>query len=298
MVAWERGHLARTCPHIVEWARSWAGWKPALPGLLFLLASPAVAEVPLSGALEQGGLAVGQARPGAQVSLENRRVSVDEAGRFVLGFGRDAPARLRLVVDGVEQTVAIQPRDWPVQRIDGLPPAKVTPDAKALERIRAETKLIAERRDRDSPASWYLGGFAQPADGVVSGVFGSQRILNGEPRAPHSGTDIAAPAGAAVRAAADGVISLAHRDLYFTGMTVMIDHGHGLSSVYAHLSAITVKEGQTVRRSQDIGRVGATGRATGPHLHWGVSWFDQKLDPETVLKTLSASEPGRSRPTP
>lgn len=265
--------------------------------LLVVLAGPARADVPLSGALEQGGIAIGQAVPGARVTLDGRPVRVAGDGRFVLGFGRDAPARLVLVVDGHDQPLTLARRDWPVQRIDGLPPAKVTPDAKAMERIRAEARLIAERRDRDSASAGFLGGFAAPADGAVSGVFGSQRILNGEPRAPHSGTDIAAPAGAPVRAACDGVVSLAQPDLYFTGMTVMVDHGHGLSSVYAHLSAITVAEGQMVRRGDTIGKVGASGRATGPHLHWGVSWFDQRLDPETVLRTIPAGASGRPAPT-
>ena len=273
-------------------------WVRNVALAVLLFAPPALADVPLSGALEQGGIALGRTVPGAAVTLGGRSVRVDGDGRFVLGFGRDAPARLTLVVDGQDQTLTIARRDWPVQRVDGLPQAKVTPDAKALERIRTEAKLIAERRDRDSATAWFLGGFAAPADGVVSGVFGSQRILNGEPRAPHSGTDIAAPAGAPVRAAADGAVSLAHHDLYFTGMTVMIDHGHGLSSVYAHLSAVTVAEGRMVRRGDVIGRVGATGRATGPHLHWGISWFDQKLDPETVIRTLGLGSQGGHTPTP
>lgn len=281
MMSRERGRPARI---IGRMARAWVGGTAVL-----LLAAAAHAEVPLKGALEQGGIAVGQARPGSVVTLEGRAVRVAGDGAFVIGFGRDAPARQTLVVDGAPQTLVIAKRDWRVQRIDGLPKDKVTPDPKVLERIRAESRLVAERRDRDSPQSWFLGGFIQPAEGVVSGVFGSQRILNGEPRAPHSGTDIAAPTGAPVRAAAGGVVSLAHDDLYFTGRTVMIDHGHGLSSVYAHLSAITVAEGQTVAQGQIIGKVGATGRATGPHLHWGVSWFDQRLDPEVVIRTTQKS---------
>lgn len=268
--------------------------SPALPGAratavaIMLATAPALADIPLSGALQQGGLAVGRAAPGSIVSLDGRPVRVAADGRFVLGFGRDAPPRLTLVVDGKAQNLAIARRDWAVQRIDGLPKDKVTPDPKVMERIRAEAALVAERRDRDTVVPHFLGGFAQPADGPVSGVFGSQRILNGEPRAPHSGADIAAPAGAPVRAAADGVVSLAHAGLYFTGMTVMLDHGHGLSSVYAHLSAIDVAEGQPVRCGEVIGKVGATGRATGPHLHWGVSWFEQRLDPEVVIQTFGS----------
>lgn len=259
-----------------------------LSALLLLLALPAVAETALTGAVEQGGLVLGRTEPGSKVSLDGRPLRVAADGSFVFGFGREAPPEARLSVrtpaGAVEEMLlAVRERAWPVQRIDGLPPDKVTPDPQQLERIRREAALVAERRRRDSGGTGFAAAFVSPAEGAVSGVFGSQRILNGQPRAPHSGTDIAAPAGAPVRAAAAGVVSLAHADLFFTGQTVMIDHGHGLSSVYAHLSEIAVGEGQTVESGQVIGRVGASGRATGPHLHWGVSWFDVRLDPETVV---------------
>lgn len=255
-----------------------------LCGLLFLLA-PAHA-VDLTGRLEQGGIVLGQAKPGAAVTLDGKAVPLDAEGRFLLGFGREAAAQAMLDIDGQRQGLSIARRDWPVQRIDGLPPAKVTPDPAELARIKAETELVAARRGRVSGAAWFLSGLAQPADGVVSGVFGSQRILNGEGRAPHSGTDIAAPTGAAVRSVGEGIVVLAHADLFFTGKTVMIDHGLGLQSVYAHLSRLDVAEGQRVARGQTIGAVGATGRATGPHLHWGASWLDVRLDPQTVMAVL------------
>ncbi len=254
---------------------------------LLMWAAPAAAEVSLTGRLEQGGLVLGRTDPGSSVSLDGAPVRVATDGSFVIGFGRNAKSQARLSVrspSGVvdERVLAIEPRDWPTQRIDGLPEEKVAPDPQQLKRIRDEAKLVAERRRRDSATVSFAGGFMAPADGVVSGVFGSQRILNGQPRAPHSGSDIAAPAGAPVRAAAAGIVSLI-RDLFFTGKTVMIDHGHGLSSIYAHLSATTVHEGDAIERGALIGRVGASGRATGPHLHWGVSWFDERLDPERVL---------------
>lgn len=245
----------------------------------------------LSGRLEQGGLALGQARPGAQVRLDGRAVPVDAEGRFLVGFGRDAADHAMLEVDGAAQELTIAKRAWKVQRIQGLPPAKVTPDPAELARIKEENELVAARRSRPSPTALFLAGLASPADGPISGVFGSQRVLNGEPRAPHSGTDIAAPTGAPVRAVADGVVSLAHPDMFFTGITVMIDHGLGLQSVYAHMSRLDVAEGQAIQRGQTIGAVGASGRATGPHLHWGLSWLDVKLDPETGLAVLG------SRPT-
>lgn len=240
----------------------------------------------LVGKLEQGGVVLGQARPGATVSLDGRAVPVDGTGRFLLGFGRDCGAEAVLDVDGERQMLSIATRAWKVQRIDGLPPAKVTPDPAELARIAAENELVAARRAVVSPQALFLAGLALPADGPISGVFGSQRVLNGEARAPHSGTDIAAPTGAEVRALADGVVTLAHSDLFFTGRTVMIDHGLGLQSVYAHLSRLDVAEGDQVHKGQRIGSVGASGRATGPHLHWGVTWLDVRLDPESVLAVL------------
>lgn len=242
----------------------------------------------LSGKLEQGGIVLGQARPGAVVRLDGRPVPTDAAGHFLLGFGRDAAPQAVLEVDGTPQTLEVGPRTWKVQRIQGLPPAKVTPDPAELARIKAENELVASRRAVITPTALFLGGLTAPADGAVSGVFGSQRILNGEPRAAHSGTDIAAPTGAPVRAVADGVVTLAQPDLFFTGITVMIDHGLGLQSVYAHMSRLDVTEGMRVAKGQQIGAVGASGRATGPHLHWGASWLDVRLDPETVLAVLGS----------
>jgi murein DD-endopeptidase MepM/ murein hydrolase activator NlpD len=259
--------------------------------LAVLLSASAHAETTLSGRLEQGGIALGRAEAGSAVSLDGRGVPVDADGRFLLGFGREAAPEAVLEVrhaTGAVETrrLTVAKRPWPVQRIDGLAPDKVTPDPRQLARIKAEAELVAVRRSTVSLQPLFLSGLAPPADGPVSGVFGSQRILNGEPRAAHSGTDIAAPAGATVRAVADGVVVLAAPDLFFTGRTVMIDHGLGLQSVYAHLSAILVAEGSHVKRGEAIGRVGASGRATGPHLHWGASWLDVRLDPETVLAVL------------
>lgn len=249
------------------------------------LALPAAA-AELNGRFEQGGLVLGQTRPGTAVTLDDKPVPVDTAGRFLLGFGRDAPPHAILVEGGRAQTLSIAKRDWPIQRIEGLPPAKVSPDPAQLARIKAENQLIAERRAIVGSRAGYLSGVVAPADGIVSGVFGSQRILNGEPRAPHSGTDIAAATGTPVRAIAVGRVSLVHADMFFTGKTVMIDHGLGLQSVYAHLSRVDVAEGQEVGKGEEIGAVGASGRATGPHLHWGASWLDIRLDPETVQAVL------------
>ena len=247
----------------------------------------------LEGPLVQGGLVRGAVPPGTEVRLDGRAVRVSPAGDFVIGFGRDAgvQARLRLrYPDGTEalRRLAVGAREFPTQRIDGLPPQTVTPDPATAAKIREQLALIDGARRRDSAEPWFTAGFAWPLHGPITGLFGSQRILNGEPRRPHSGIDIAAPAGTPVRAAAPGVVALVHRDMVLTGKTVVIDHGHGLSTIYVHLSEIAVAPGAVVGRGQPVGRVGATGRASGPHLHWGVHLFATALDPALVAGPMPA----------
>ena len=272
--------------------------RTALFAALLLLAASgisAAADVRFDGQLTQGGLAIGHAAPGSSVTVNGQPLRVSAAGEFLLGFDRDAPASVTLAVTdpaGVKrrQTVAVARRDFPVQRIDGLPPQQVTPDPKTLKRINEEAALVAAAKARDSANPFFRSGFVWPVAGRVSGVYGSQRILNGEPRAPHGGLDIAAPKGAPVVAAADGVVSLTHDDLFFTGKTVMIDHGFGLASVYAHLDTVSVRPGQSVAKGAPIGTVGASGRATGPHLHWGVSLFEVRLDPALLAAPVLAGQ--------
>lgn len=144
--------------------------------------------------------------------------------------------------------------------------------------------MIARARQIDSPGTDFTASFIAPVNGRISGVFGSQRILDGKPRQPHSGVDFAAPEGAPVKAPAAGSVTLVDPDMYFSGGTVILDHGHGISSVFIHLSRIDVRVGQRIARGEVIGAVGATGRATGPNLHWGVSWFETRLDPQLLLR--------------
>ncbi len=268
-----------------------------LAAALFLLslgltaASARAAELVLDGDFLQGGLVFGRAAPDAVVSLEGRRVRVTEAGRFIFGFGRDAPPSAVLEVtwpDGrVERRrLAVAKREYKIQRIDGLPPKMVTPPEAVLARIRAENGRIAEARAVDRAEPMYESGFVWPAVGPISGVFGSQRVLNGEPRRPHFGVDVAAPPGTPVTAPADGVVVIAHPDMYYTGGTVLIDHGHGLTSVYSHLQEVWAKEGARLRQGDPIGSIGATGRATGPHLDWRINWFDQRLDPALLVPPM------------
>jgi murein DD-endopeptidase MepM/ murein hydrolase activator NlpD len=241
-----------------------------------------------SGDFSQGGLVIGMAQPGIALRLGNREVPVAKNGRFIFGFGRDEAASLPLTVEhrgGQSETVplAIAARSYDIQRIDGLPPAQVTPPPAVLDRIKRENAMIAAVRQRNTPRQDFLQGWIWPAQGPVSGVYGSQRILNGEPRTPHYGLDIAAPAGSPVVAPAAGEVVLAEKDIYFTGGTIIIDHGMGINSAYSHLQSLTVKVGQRVRQGEKIGTVGATGRATGPHLDWRINWFDVRLDPQRLL---------------
>jgi murein DD-endopeptidase MepM/ murein hydrolase activator NlpD len=254
------------------------------------------------GPLVQGGLLIGRVAPDAIVTVDGRAVRVTADGRFLVGFGRDAKkATVRVTArDGTTttHTLRAEPRRYQVQRIDGLPPAQVTPDAETLKRIEGEKQVLAEVRSRDGAAPDFIPGFAWPALGRISGVFGSQRILNGEPRAPHLGVDVAAPVGSPVMAAAPGTVALAHENMFFTGKTVVIDHGHGLTSSYVHMNAITVRTGERVTRGQLIGRIGATGRVTGAHLHWGVHLFGVGLDPALLVGAMpEAGQPLESTGT-
>jgi murein DD-endopeptidase MepM/ murein hydrolase activator NlpD len=247
----------------------------------------------LEGELVQGGLVRGQVAPGSRVRLDGRELRVSEDGWFVLGFDRDAPSTALLAIQGpdgeVQRRLEVAARSFEIQRIDGLPPHQVTPSEADLKRIEADAELIAAARRRDSKGRGFIEAVAWPARGPISGVYGSQRILNGAPRAPHRGLDIAAAPGTPVGAMAHGVVSLAEADMYFTGGTVIIDHGHGLHSIYAHLSDVLVEVGQEVAQGAVVGTVGSTGRAAGPHLHWGVYWFEDAVDPALLVGPMPES---------
>ncbi|MEO1191069.1 MAG: M23 family metallopeptidase [Pseudomonadota bacterium] len=261
--------------------------------LLCLLALPLATQaeegaLPLTGPFEQGGLLFGQAAPGSLVWLDGRAVSVSAEGAFVLGFDRDAEPVSEIIIrqpdgSGWHRVVEVKPRRYRVQRIDGLPQDKVVPPEAVWDRILAEKALLEDLRKLDRPATDYAGGFVWPAKGRISGVYGSQRILNGQPRQPHYGIDVAVPTGTPILAPADGVVALAHPGLYFAGQTLVIDHGQGLKSSLLHLSGIEVQEGDLVRQGQRVALAGATGRVTGAHLDWRVSWFDRWIDPKQLV---------------
>jgi murein DD-endopeptidase MepM/ murein hydrolase activator NlpD len=249
------------------------------------------ARLSLKGPLEQGSLAVGTAKD-ATVMVNGSACSVSPEGVFAFGFNYDQTKSSVIVAkftDGKSETREIVPvvRKYDIQHVNGLPEntVHIPPDVEA--RIKRENLLVFEARKRDTPATDFAKPFDWPIKGIVSGTFGNQRIDNGTPMTPHFGVDIAAPKGTPIHAPADGVVTLAEPDFYLTGGTTMLDHGHGVSTVYIHQDVVKVKIGDAVKRGDVIGLVGMKGRATGPHLHWGMNWFQMRLDP-----SLSAVTPG------
>ena len=254
-----------------------------------LLCHSAALAVELNGEAVQGGLMFGKTSPGATIQLDETEVMVSPQGDFVIGFGRDETGERQLLVleaTGEKEVLAlpIALREYAIERVDGLPPKTVTPDPEALERIRKEGAMVSSARARRDQRTDYEEGFAWPANGRISGVYGSQRVLNGEPRRPHYGLDIAAPAGSPVYAPAEGIITMAHPDMYFSGGTLILDHGQGLSSSFLHLSKILVETGTTVNKGDLIAEIGSTGRASGPHLDWRMNWLNRRVDPELLLE--------------
>lgn len=256
--------------------------------------------ISLQGELVQGGLVFGQTLPGATATLDGEPLMVSDAGRFLLGFGRDHGASALLVikhVDGsvVRRALVIGSRPFPVDRIDGLDQSKVSGFTEAqLKKIAADKEKKTAARAETAPETFWAGGFSWPVTGRISGVFGSQRILNGEAKTPHSGVDVAAATGTPVKAPAAGIVRLADPDMYFEGGLIFIDHGQRLESAFLHLSRIDVKPGDRIEAGQVIGAVGATGRATGPHMHWSLKWMGTLVDPQLVAGEMPQAEPAGS----
>ncbi|MBO9715683.1 MAG: M23 family metallopeptidase [Pseudoxanthomonas sp.] len=239
--------------------------------------------------VSQGAMVLGKVPPGSRVEYAGRTLRTTAYGTVVFGVGRDETGPVRIVVirsDGsrVEADITVTARDWPLQRVDGVPPKTVEPPPEIAERIRREQAQVTAARARDDDRVDFAKPFAWPVQGRISGRFGNQRVYNGKPGSQHSGMDIAAPAGTPVLAPAAGIVTFAAPDLYLTGGTLLLDHGFGISSNFLHLSRIDVRVGERVEQGQVIGAVGATGRATGPHLHWGMNWFDVRIDPLLVLE--------------
>ena len=248
---------------------------------------PAVA-LELAGPLLQGGVVIGQVAPGTPVSLDGRALRVSEDGLFVIGFDRDSPQSHTLVAGAETRELAIKQREYAIQRVTGIAQNIMSPSAADLERIAREQRLVNAARGRDDPRSDFAAGFSWPILGPISGVYGSQRFYNGTPSRPHFGVDVAAPTGAPVHAPAPGIVTLAEPDLFYSGGTIIIDHGHELSSSFLHLSKVLVSVGQRVETGTLIAQVGATGRATGPHLDWRMNWRDARVDPQLLAGAMPA----------
>lgn len=258
-------------------------------GLAALAAMPARAQpaqnirFTVTGSMEQGSLALGAAPPGSVVALDGRPLRATPDGRFVFGFGYDQKTPSLVTVrypDGRGDSRPFTPtvRQYDIQRVNGLPQATVTPSPEETARINREAEDIYLARLSDTQGNDFLGGFDWPAPGILSGVFGSQRVNNGVPGSPHYGVDMAAPTGTPIRAPAEGVVGVT-ADHFLNGGFTLLDHGQGVSTSYLHQSQRLVRAGERVRRGQVIGHVGQTGRATGPHLHWAMNWFQMRLDP-------------------
>jgi hypothetical protein len=250
---------------------------------------PSVGNFSFQGSTTQGGLLLGVAPSGTvSLSLNEKPVALASDGRFLIGFGRDAAAEWVIdatLGDGrhVRQVLQVAPRAWDIQSLPTLPRG-TTPTPEFLARRKIEQERIATARAIRSGSDGWRQSFVWPVTGRISGVFGSQRIYAGEPGAPHSGVDVARPTGTPVAAPADGVVILA-AEAPFTleGNLLMIDHGMGLNSAFLHLSRIDVRAGERVTRGQIVGAIGSTGRATGPHLHWGMMWDGVRIDPQLLV---------------
>ena len=256
--------------------------------LLTFLSNQNLSAIEFTGEFNQGSFILGKTSPGAKVKIDNKDVLVTKGGYFAFGIGRDRKTDITIQILKDQKldviTKKVFKRKYKIQRIDGLPEKKVTPPKEVYDRIKKENKLIGDARSIESDLTFFTKKFINPLDkAIVTGVYGSQRILNGKPKWPHYGIDFAAKEGTEIKAMLDGTATMVEQDLFYTGGTLIFDHGHGISTLYMHMKDIYVKKGQKVKQGDVIGTVGSTGRSTGPHLDIRLNWFDVRLDPSTVL---------------
>ena len=245
--------------------------------------------VEFQGKFIQGHFIIGKTEPKTKIWIDKQKVRVTDDGYFAFGIGRDRKYDIVISIQKDEKiqriVKKIKKRKYRIQRIEGLPEKKVTPPKEVYERIKRENKLIGEARSVDSSLTFFKKKFINPLDeSIVTGVYGSQRILNGKPKWPHYGIDFAAKEGTKIKAMLDGTVTMVEPDLFYTGGTLIFDHGHGVSTLYMHMQKIFVKKNQKVKQGDIIGTVGSTGRSTGPHLDVRLNWFGTRLDPATVLE--------------
>ncbi len=257
--------------------------------LTLLVTNTVLAEIKLSGEIMQGGLVVGKAEPGSQVYFDDRLLKLSPEGDFVFGFGRDdAESHLLKIVNSTgqvqEKRFTPKQREYNIQKVNGISRKIMNPDPKAVARAKKDSQQVKAARKTDSQLTSFATGFVPPINGIITGVYGSQRVYNGVPKTPHFGLDYAGKKGDPVKAPATGTVVLNVPDMFYSGGTLIIDHGHGVNSTFLHLSDSYVKVGDRVEQGQVVAAVGSTGRSTGPHLDWRVNWFDMRLDPALALK--------------
>lgn len=256
--------------------------------LCFLANSTNASDLHLKGEMTQGSLIRGQVPAGSQVWLNETPLKISPEGYFAFGFGRDAKLTQQLKwldTQGTEHLKALQlqPRTYNIQKIEGIPSKYVSPPKEVTERIKLDNQQVSKARALNDERTDFYQEFIWPAAGPISGVYGSQRVFNGTPKRPHFGVDVAGPTGTPVYAPANGIVTLFVPDMYYSGGTMIIDHGHGVSSTFLHLSKGHVTAGTKVRQGDLVAEIGATGRATGPHLDWRINWFKERLDPALLV---------------
>ena len=243
--------------------------------------------IEFKGKFLQGHYIIGITNPTAKIIIDKKKVKVSKDGYFVFGIDRDRKFDVAItkIIDGKKEIIIKQvlKRKYNIQRIDGLEESKVTPPESVYKRIKEENNKIGEARSINSDLVFFKNQFIMPVKGIISGVYGSQRILNGKPKWPHYGIDIAAKRGTMIKSSGTGIVTMAEDDLYYTGGTIIMDHGHGISTIYSHLESVIVSVGDKINQGDIIGTVGSTGRSTGPHLDFRVNWFQTRLDPMSLL---------------
>ena len=240
----------------------------------------------LCGEIKQGEFVIGKAKDATKISLNDEDILLSKDGYFLLAFGRDEKNTQKLTVttdEDINYSFDVGTTKWDVQNIKGVPPRKVEPSDSDLAAIELERKVVRASLKGVKDNTAWLSGFIMPIEGRISGKFGGQRIMNKVPKNPHQGMDIAAKEGTPIKASADGEVVLAYPDLFYSGNVVVIDHGFGLQTIYAHMKDMKVKVGQKVSQGDIIGTVGMTGRATGPHLHWGASLRNVRFNPQSLV---------------
>jgi len=256
--------------------------------LIFLFICFNASAIEFTGKFIQGHFILGITDPGSKIIIDKKEIKVSQDGYFVFGIDRDR--KFDILITKISNnkkekiTKKIFKRKYKIQKIDGLPENKVTPPESVYKRIKKENNAIGEARAINSDLNYFKNKFIMPVNGIITGVYGSQRILNGKPKWPHYGIDIAADQGTHIKSSANGIVTMAEDDLYYTGGTIIMDHGHGISSIYSHLESVLVSVGDKINQGDIIGTVGSTGRSTGPHLDFRINWFQTRLDPMTVIK--------------